>query len=328
MGIYRDRTERRRFLAAVGTMTALSMVHRRLDASVPRSAFGANSTAEEVTAGLDLSGRTALVTGCNSGIGLETMRVLALRGAHVFGAARTLDKAKNACDSVAGKTTPVVVELTDPATIAAAAASMRDRIDALDMLILNAGIMALPERRLAYGVELQFAVNHLGHFLLAHRLRPLVAASSQGRVAVVSSELHRNAPDEGILFDNLAMEGVYDPMLAYGHSKLANVLFANELARRFAGTRATANSVHPGVIKTGLVRHMPAAVRDGDWDDRGIAEGAATSCYVVSAPQLAGVSGYYFADCNVQEPSDHGQDAAMARRLWAASESLLADYLV
>lgn len=328
MNISKSPIDRRSFLAGVGAVTGLCAVQGRAEAGVPSSPFDATSTAEEVTAGLDLSGRTALVTGCNSGIGLETLRVLALRGAHVFGAARTLEKAKTACASVAGKTTPVVVELTDPATMAATAASIGDQIDALDMLVLNAGIMALPERRLAYGVELQFAVNHLGHFLLVNHLRSLVEASPGGRVAVVSSELHRNAPDEGILFDNLAMEGVYDPGLAYGHSKLANVLFANELALQFEGSPATANSVHPGVIKTGLIRHLPASVRDGDWDDRGIAEGAATSCYVAAAPQLAGVSGYYFADCNVKEPSDYGKDAKMARRLWTASESLLAEFLV
>jgi WW domain-containing oxidoreductase len=319
---------RRCFLAKAGAVAAVSAIHGRLEAGVPPSPFNAMSTAEEVTEGIDLSGRTALVTGCNSGIGLETMRVLALRGARVFGAARTLAKAETACASVTGRTTPVTVELTDPDSIAATAAMVKKEAGVLDMLILNAGVMALPERRLAYGVEFQFGVNHLGHFLLANHLQPLIEASSAGRVAVVSSELHRQAPEAGILFDNLTMEGVYNPMLAYGHSKLANILFANELALRLEGTRATANSLHPGVIKTGLARHLPDEMRDADWDDRGVSEGAATSCYVATSPSLEGVSGYYFADCNVAVPSEHAQDVQMARRLWSVSEALLANYLV
>ena len=320
--------DRRSFIVKAGAIAALSTIQGRLGAGVPSSPFNATSTAEQVTEGIDLSGLTALVTGCNSGIGLETMRVLALRGARVFGAARTLAKAETACASVTGRTTPVTVELTDPDSIAATAAMVKKETGVLDMLILNAGVMALPERRLAYGVEFQLGVNHLGHFLLVNHLQSLVEASSAGRIAVVSSELHHRAPEAGILFDNLAMEGVYNPMLAYGHSKLANVLFAKELALRLEGTSATANSLHPGVIKTGLARHLPDEMREADWDDRGVSEGAATSCYVATSPSLEGVSGYYFADCNVAVPSENAQDVQMASRLWSVSEALLANYLV
>ena len=164
--------------AAVATLPAPAWAHldgyRPAVAGTPippTSAFGKRSTAEEVTAGMDLSGKTALVTGCNSGLGEETLRVLALRGAHVIGAARTLEKAEKACAGVEGKTTPLAVELTDLPGIVAAAQQVVDMGAPLDMLILNAGIMQLPELQLVHGVERQFAVNHIGHFLLTLRRR-------------------------------------------------------------------------------------------------------------------------------------------------------------
>jgi NAD(P)-dependent dehydrogenase (short-subunit alcohol dehydrogenase family) len=257
---------------------------------------------------MDLAGKTALVTGCNSGLGLETMRVLAMRGAHVIGAARTAKKAKDACESVEGKTTPLVVELTDLPGIVAAADQVAVLDSPIDMLILNAGIMALPELRLANGVEMQFAVNHVGHFLLANRLLEQVIAADAGRVVVVSDG--------------------YDPRQAYGQSKVANGLFSRELARRLGATRATSNSLHPGVIPTNLSRHLPP--RDIDTNDpryKTIPQGTATQCYVATSPDLARVTGYYFSDCNPAEASDHMQNDEMAARLWAVSEELVADYL-
>jgi NAD(P)-dependent dehydrogenase (short-subunit alcohol dehydrogenase family) len=292
------------------------------------SAFGKETTAEEVTAGIDLAGMTALVTGCNSGLGLETMRVLAMRGAHVIGAARTAEKAEEACASVEGKTTPLVVELTDLAGIVAAADKVAAMDVPLDMLILNAGIMALQELRLANGVEMQFAVNHVGHFLLTHRLLDQVKAARAGRVVVVSSGAHRWAPEEGIQFENLDGADGYDPWQAYGQSKVANGLFSRELARRLADTDATSNSLHPGVIQTNLSRHLPP--REVDPDDprfKSIPQGTATQCYVATSPDLAGVTGYYFVDCNPAEPNHHMQDDEMAAKLWQVSEALVADYL-
>ncbi len=293
----------------------------------PMSAFGKRSTAEEVTAGMDLAGKTALVTGCNSGLGLETMRVLTLRGAHVIGAARTLEKAEQACASVTGKTTPLAVELTDLPGIVTAAGKVADMGVALDMLILNAGIMQLPELQVVNGVERQFAVNHVGHFLLTMRLLDQVVAADAGRVVVVSSGAHRWAP-QGIRFDNLDGSQDYDPREAYGVSKTANGLFSRELARRLAETSATSNSLHPGVIPTNLARHLPQ--RDYDMSNpmfKTIPEGTATQCYVATHPELAGVTGYYFDDCNPAMPNEHMQDDAMAAKLWAVSEELVADYL-
>ena len=302
-------------------------VHGRL--APPQSVFGANSTAEEVTAGLELNGMTALLTGCNSGIGFETMRVLAGRGVHVIGAARTLEKAEKACDSVDGRATPLVIELTEFDTVVAAAEKVKAMGVAIDMLILNAGVMALPELQQVNGIERQFVVNHLGHFLLVDQLKDLVTTARQGRVVVVSSSAHVWAPDEGIQFDNLSGESEYDPFKAYGQSKLANGLFSRELARRLADTRATSNSLHPGYIRTNLTRYLPG----GDDEDaipgarmKSIAQGAATTCYVGAHPELQGVTGYYFADCNPALPNANMQDDAMAARLWAVSEKLTVPY--
>lgn len=297
----------------------------------PESAFGADSTAEDVTKGMDLAGMTALVTGCNSGIGYETMRVLAMRGAHVIGAARTQEKAATACGSIDGNTTPLVVELTDLPGIVAAAEQVADMDMPVDMLILNAGVMALQEQSAVNGMETQLAVNHLGHFLLANRLQDQVVAAKAGRVVVVSSGAHRWAPEVGIEFDNLEGARDYEPFKAYGQSKLANGLFCRELARRLADTSATTNVLHPGVIKTNLSRHIPQEVLD-DWATRDIpyktiGQGAATQCYVATSPDLDGVTGYYFSDCNPAMPRDLMQDDALAAKLWQVSAELVADYL-
>ena len=147
---------------------------------VPVSPFGKTSTALEVTEGLDLSGKVALVTGCNSGLGYETMRVLALRGATVIGAARTAEKAQLACDSIEGNAIPVVCELADLQSVADCGAVVRELGLPIDMLILNAGIMALQELEQVNGIEKHFFVNHLGHFVLANQVMPQVLLSEQG----------------------------------------------------------------------------------------------------------------------------------------------------
>ena len=294
------------------------------------SGFGFESTAEEVTAGMELSGLTALVTGCNSGLGYETMRVLTMRGAHVIGAARTMEKAETACGSVAGDTTPLVVELTDLDGIVATAEQVRTMDIPLDMLILNAGIMALPELEIVNGVEKQFAVNHLGHFLLTEHLIAQVRNARAGRVVVLSSWAHRWAKPYGIDFDNLDGNKSYDPFAAYGQSKTANGLFSRELARRLADSNATSNSLHPGVIDTNLGRHLPprdesdAAARKSRL--KTIPQGAATTCYVATNPGLERVTGFYFVDCNMAVPADFMQDDMKARHLWQVSEELTAAY--
>jgi len=304
-----------------------------LPAEAPIGPFGFESTAEEVTAGLNLQGKTILVTGCNSGIGYETMRVLALRGAHVLGAARTEEKAAKACESVAGLTTPVVVELSDFDTIVAAAEQVRAATPQLDGIICNAGIMELPELEQVYGIEKHFVVNHLGHFLLVNLLLEQIKAAPQGRVAVVASgQATRSAPANGILFDQLSGEGWYQPDLGYGHSKLANVLFSLELSKRLQGTNATSNALTPGVIPTNLGRHMPrwktlTLETVGKVFTKTIPQGAATSCYVASAPALEGESGWFFKDCNPHRPGGYTEDENMAAALWETSSQIVAPWM-
>jgi len=298
---------------------------------VPISPFGADSTTLEVTEGIDLTGKTAFITGCNSGLGFETMRVLALRGATVIGAARSREKAETACAQVAGDAIPVVCELTDLASVAECGQTVRDLGMPLDMLILNAGIMALPELEQVNGIEKQFFVNHLGHFTLTTHLLEQVRAAEQGRVVVVSSSGYAFAPETGIDFDNLSGERDYTPWGMYGVSKLANGLFALELSQRLTNTSATANSIHPGVIDTNLGRHFPlwqrvAAKLIGWTFMKSVEAGAATQTYVATAPALSDVSGYYFADCNPVVPDNRMLDAAQAARLWDESEVLAGDY--
>lgn len=290
------------------------------------SGFGYGSTAEQVTEGIDLHGKTILVTGCNSGLGLETVRVLTKRGAHVIATARTEAKAREAGQGLSAYT-PLACELSEPDSVRACVKAVSALDKPLDAIICNAGIMALPKLEQKLGYELQFFTNHVGHFLLVTGLLDKLADT--GRVVIVSSDAHRRAPETGIEFDNLSAERGYSPWRQYGQSKLANILFARELARKFAGTNKTANALHPGVIATNLGRHMggianmafavakPLALKS-------IPEGAATQCYVATHPSVAKVSGEYFADCNVATSSALGQDMAMAAKLWKVSEEIAA----
>jgi WW domain-containing oxidoreductase len=289
--------------------------------------FGYGSTAEDVTEGLDLSGRTILLTGCNSGIGKETLRVLAKRGAHVIAAARTLEKAQAACNEVGGETTPVACELSEPASVQACAAQVIALGRPLDAIICNAGIMALPTLNQKFGYELQFFTNHIGHFMLVTSLLDSLAA--KGRVVMVSSDAHHRAPREGIQFDNLTGEREYGALANYGQSKLANLLFANHLAKRLEGTGKTANSLHPGVIHTNLARSMNPIAKGAlaiaaPLVLKSVAEGAATQCYLAVHPNVEGVAGKYFSDCNVGKSSRHGRDVEMAAKLWEVSEQIAA----
>ena len=295
--------------------------------------FGEKSTAEEVTAGIDLSGKTALITGANSGLGYEAMRVLAMRGAHVLCAARTLEKAKEACAGIKGRTTPVVIELTDFPSIVAGTDAVKAMGMPIDMLILNAGIMALPELEQVNGLEKQFVTNHLGHFIVGNRLLPQVQAAAQGRVVVLTSSGYQWAPEAGIEFDNLSGERDYKPNKMYGQSKLANHLYVRQLAKNLAGSTSTANSVHPGVIMTNLGRSFPqwqqVAARLIGWTFmKSVDAGTATTCYVATAPALATVSGHYFADCNPESPGGNMENDALAAKLWAVSEELTRPWLL
>jgi NAD(P)-dependent dehydrogenase (short-subunit alcohol dehydrogenase family) len=295
--------------------------------------FDEKSTGEEVTKGLDLSGKTILITGVNSGLGYETMRVLAMRGAHIIGFARNMEKAQEACARVGGKTTPVACELTDFNSVVAAAETVKALNKPIDVLICNAGIMELPKLEQVYGMEKQFVVNYLGHFILVNRLLDRVKAAKQGRIVVVSSGRYKSAPPEGIQFDNLSGEKGYDPLAAYGQSKLAIALFAQELSRRMEGTTVTSNSVLPGVIMTNLGRYLPSwkilVSKLMGWTFmRSVEQGVATTCYVATNPELAKVSGQMFLNCKPITPEgSHMSDTALATKLWNVSVALTKKYL-
>jgi NAD(P)-dependent dehydrogenase (short-subunit alcohol dehydrogenase family) len=291
------------------------------------SGFGYGSTAEQVTEGLDLHGKTILLTGCNSGLGLEAMRVLSMRGAKVVAAARTVDKAMQACATVTGPTIPLACELSDPASVRACVAAVKEKGLTLDVLLCNAGIMALPKLEQAHGVELQLFTNHVGHFMLVTGLLDRLAPD--GRVVVLSSGAHKMAPKGGIDFDDLSGAKRYSAWTNYGQSKFANLLFAKELARRLAGSRRTANALHPGVIRTNLGRHMPGPMNAvfaaiGVVFFKDVHQGAATEVWASSHPSLAGVTGQYLADCNVAAPRPDAEDPALAKRLWDVTEEIVA----
>ncbi|MCB9793625.1 MAG: SDR family NAD(P)-dependent oxidoreductase [Alphaproteobacteria bacterium] len=289
------------------------------------SVFGATSTAEEVSEGLDLSGKVYVLTGCNSGIGEETLRVLGLRGAEVIGLARTVEKAQTALDKHGVPGTAVACELSDPDSVRAAVATVRSLGKPLSGIIANAGIMALPAPHTTLGLDLQFLTNHIGHFILVTGLTDLLTAD--GRVVMVSSAAHFMASEVGVEFDNLDGQRDYQPWRTYGQSKLANLLFAKELAKRLAPGQ-TANAIHPGVIETNLGRHLDDY--DGVLDSIGrdklksIPQGAATQLFVAVNPDAAQLSGLYFADCQVKEPSAPAKDEALAARLWTVSEEIVA----
>jgi len=291
--------------------------------------FGYASSASDVTEGASLAGKTVLVTGCNSGLGLETMRVLAARGAHVIGAARTEAKASEAAATVTGKATGVACELSDPASVRACVETVK-QMAPLDAIVANAGIMALPKLNQSHGYELQFFTNHIGHFILVTGL--LDRLTDDARVVMLSSAAHQMAPAGGIQFDNLSGEHGYKGWVAYGQSKIANLLFAKELSRRFAGTKKTANAIHPGVIATNLGRHlgMSNLVSSLVWGTanalflKTIPQGAATQCYVAANPKAATISGEYWADCNVAKARAEADDPALAAKLWEVSEKIVA----
>ena len=303
---------------------------------MPVSAFNSSSTAEDVTRGLDLTGKTAMVTGATSGLGLETLRVLALRGAHVVATGRTRERAVEACSSMAaGRSTPVAMDLENWDSVVAAAGTIAALGRPLDILICNAGIMAPPALRLVNGVEQQFAVNHLGHFVLCHHLLGPLRAANQGRVVVVSSWLYSMAPPSGIDFENLDGSRGYDPQQA------SRPVEARQRPLCLRACRAAVRqSGHGQRAAPGGEQHQPRSVQSrvaasGRPSDRrnrpwvkSVEEAAATQAYLATAPGLATVTGQYFEDCNPVIPTGrHVRDRELAARLWAKSEELTRRYL-
>jgi NAD(P)-dependent dehydrogenase (short-subunit alcohol dehydrogenase family) len=305
------------------------------------SPFGLRSTAAEVAAECDLNGRKVVVTGGYSGIGTETVRTLAARGARIIVGARRPDQAREVLAEVEGDIEVVALDLLSPDSIDAFADELRQRFDHLDLLINNAAVMACPLKRDERGYEFQFATNHLGHFQLTARVWPLLCAAPAARVVVLSSIGHRlNGLDvDDPNFDNRD----YEKWLAYGQAKSANALFALQLDRIGEPQGVRAFSVHPGGIRTPLQRHlsMEEQTAMGWYDEHGnlnpafksIEEGAATSVWCATSPLLEGMGGVYCEDCNIALPSElarsrtsgveaHVCDPALAELLWRRSEVL------
>lgn len=303
------------------------------------SGFGSASTAEQVTQGIDASSLTAIITGGASGIGLEVARVLALRGAHVIIAARNMDAAREAKELILkgnniARVDILNLDLGSLKSVKAFADDFKALHLPLNILINNAGVMFCPFQLSKDGYEMQFATNHLGHFYLTNLLLDKMKETAkvtgvQGRIVNLSSVAHLYTYKEGIRFDMVNDETGYHEKMAYGQSKLANLLHANELSRRLReeGTDITVNSVHPGIIWTNLMRHsvlFSKIMKLFTWMLwKNVHQGAATTCYVALHPDLKGVTGKYFLDCNEYEPSELARDEALGRKLWDFSEKLV-----
>ena len=312
---------------------------------VIRSHLAPRPTALEVVAGHDLSGKTAIVTGGGSGIGIETVRALATAGADVTIAARSVQAAEAVAasmrDHVAGAITVAFLDLPDLASVRAFADAWLPSHPRLDLLIENAGVMALPDlQRNAQAWEMQLATNVLGHQLLAALLQTALVAAAPSRVVCLSSSAHRRSPfhPEDPQFERRS----YDPWLAYGQSKTGNSLLALALTARLADRGVTANAVDPGGIMTNLQRHMdPDLPRQLGWiDDDGHVhpqfktpeQGAATTLWAAVGAELVGVGGLYLQDCQEAMVTDDDTslsgvqpwalDPAAADALWELCESV------
>ena len=313
------------------------------------SNFGAQSTADEVLEGKDLSGRTVFITGGYSGLGQETARAMAAKGAHVIISGRDATKLAAAADALAEETgaaiDTLVCDLASLESVRAAADEANERFDKIDLLINNAGVMACDEAKTADGLEMQFGTNHIGHFLLTNLLLPLVEKGTRPRIVNLSSRGHHIAPVD---FDDPNFERRdYDKWVSYGQSKTANVLFAVGLEQRLADKGIHAYALHPGGIHTNLGRHMSeedaqnlmariqkAAEERGEEPQpfKTIPQGAATTCWVATADDLEGAGGLYCEDCHVADEDNedtgggvrsYAIDRDKADRLWAMSEDMV-----
>jgi NAD(P)-dependent dehydrogenase (short-subunit alcohol dehydrogenase family) len=298
-----------------------------------RTEFGFRSTADQVIAGIDMSGKRVIVTGAASGIGIPTARALAGAGAELTLAVRNVEAAKPVLSEIIAATgnRQVSVELLDLADLASVSAFVDRWRGPLHVLVNNAGVMALPEQRTSQGWEMQFAINHLGHFALASGLRPALARAGGARVVAVSSSAHQLSP---VVFDDIHFAfRPYEPILAYGQSKTANILFAVDATRRWADDGITSNALTPGAILTNLQRHRGGMSTPLDLR-KTVDEGAATSVFLATSPLLEAIGGRYFVDCNEADLVEqrtgnttgvaaYALDPANAERLWDLSARLI-----
>ncbi|KAJ5897705.1 short-chain dehydrogenase [Penicillium tannophilum] len=279
-----------------------------------------------------LTDKVILITGCSSGLGIETARALYVTGATLYLTARDLEKAKSALGEIIAS--PRVhllhLDLNSLASVRACAKEFLSKSDTLNILIANAGVMACPEGRTADGLETQFGTNHLAHFLLFYLLKSRLLSSStpafNSRAIIVASSAHRVS---SVHFDNFSLDGEYEPWKAYGQSKTANVWTANEIERRYGAQGLHAFSLHPGAIATELLRHV-SDEQKADWEKNDFLknywkspeQGAATSVWGAVARELEGTGGKYLDDCQIAPPADPAQRHGPGYATWAYSPEL------
>ncbi len=310
------------------------------------SNFGATSTADEVLADKDLSGTIAFITGGASGLGQETARAMAAKGAHVIIAARDQSKLDTAAGEIragsgSDKVETILCDLASLESVRACAAEAAERFDRIDLLINNAGVMACPFTKTEDGFEMQFGTNHLGHFLLTNLLVPLVEKGNAPRIVNLSSRGHvfADVDHDDPNYENRE----YEKWAAYGQSKTANIQFSVGLENRLAARGIHSYALHPGGIMTNLGRHMTeqdmewmmARVKENAGDGPGlktIPQGAATTCYTATSDDLAGQGGVYLEDCHIAQVDNESQkdgvrsyalDPDNAERLWQVSEKMV-----
>jgi NAD(P)-dependent dehydrogenase (short-subunit alcohol dehydrogenase family) len=301
------------------------------------SMLGFATTVDEVIDGVDLIGKTTVVTGASSGLGLQTVATLASAGAEVVATVRDPDSFRASAEwadlgALTRRINAMPLDLARLHSVRAAAQAIASQYPRLDILINNAGVMFTPPATTADGFELQFGVNHLGHFLLTTlllpQLRAAAAASGDARVVTLTSEAHRGW---GIDLDDIDFERRgYDTFLAYGQAKSANILMTVELDRRFGAEGITALAVHPGTCATNLARYMDRATLKklfamstdtfAPENMKTVAQAAATTVWAATEPSLAGHGGAYLADCRIDEADAAATDAATAQRLWQLSQ--------
>jgi len=308
--------------------------------------FSATSTTDDVLAGIDLTGARIVITGASTGLGEEAARALSRHGASITMAVRDLERGAAAADRIRAAVPDAdlelgLIDLESLDSVRAFAAWYLAERDHIDVLIDNAGVMACPRGSTTDGFERQFGTNHLGHFLLTNLLVPALLAGAPARVVVLSSAGHRLADVD--LDDPGFEHTVYSPWVAYGRAKTANVLFAVELDRRLADQGVRAFAVHPGAILTELGRHLTDDTLDEmvalsppgrSFEFKTVPQGAATSVWAATTPDLDGLGGLYLEDCHIAEPTDdplatrgvrsYALDATRAAALWELSERLVA----